>query len=372
MGPTPLTTQVAGDALTLVPAPPDAGGTIRVAMLPNPDGVGDNPYLQLLTAALRRRGVEVSEHTARRAALGAVDVVHLHWPEVSLLRPSRSRAFLAGSKLLFALGLARSRGVPVVWTSHNLGSHESAYRGLERAFWWLYCGLVTHVVSLSAAGVAQVRERHPRLRETPAFVTPHGDYRGEYPVVGREEARLRLGLPEAVTVLLFCGQLRPYKNALGLVAAVADMPDPEVRLLISGKCKDAALRAELEQAAAADPRVILEFGYLDNDALATRVAAADLVVAPYRQIFNSGTALLALSLDRPVLLPRTPVMAELAGATGEDWVLLYDGDLTGPLLAVAAESACGTRGRPDLGWADWDRIATETAAVYRAAAPQGS
>src|SRR3546814_10110494 len=56
---------------------------------------------------------------------------------------------------------------------------------------------------------------------------------------------------------------------------------------------------------------------------------ADAVVLPYRDIVNSGSALLALSRFRPVIAPRLGSLIELQGQVGEDWLWLYDGPLTG-------------------------------------------
>src|SRR5690606_36127483 len=56
--------------------------------------------------------------------------------------------------------------------------------------------------------------------------------------------------------------------------------------------------------------------------------AADLVVLPYREILNSGTALLALSFDRPVLLPEAGAGDELTRRVGSEWVCTYEHELS--------------------------------------------
>jgi hypothetical protein len=48
------------------------------------------------------------------------------------------------------------------------------------------------------------------------------------------------------------------------------------------------------------------------------------VVLPYREILNSGTALLSLSFDRPVMMPRRGAGTELERSVGSDWLCLYD------------------------------------------------
>ena len=48
---------------------------------------------------------------------------------------------------------------------------------------------------------------------------------------------------------------------------------------------------------------------------------------PYRHMHNSGAALTALSLDRPVLVPETDVNRDLARETGPGWVVTFAGEL---------------------------------------------
>jgi beta-1,4-mannosyltransferase len=40
--------------------------------------------------------------------------------------------------------------------------------------------------------------------------------------------------------------------------------------------------------------------------------AADLIALPYKEILNSGSAILALSFDRPILVPAAGALAELS------------------------------------------------------------
>jgi beta-1,4-mannosyltransferase len=72
------------------------------------------------------------------------------------------------------------------------------------------------------------------------------------------------------------------------------------------------------------PRVRLTLRHADDDELVEAVGEAQVVVLPYRQMHNSGALLLALSLDRRVLVPSGPVTDELAARVGEHWVCTAD------------------------------------------------
>ena len=119
---------------------------------------------------------------------------------------------------------------------------------------------------------------------------------------------------------------------------------------------------------AGDPRIRLTLGHVPDDQVQVYLRAADLVALPFRDITNSGSALLALGFDRPVLVPDRGAMGELQALAGSEWVRTYEGELTPALLAHALEWARAGRPQasPPLEALDWSRIAEETLAFYRA------
>ena len=64
---------------------------------------------------------------------------------------------------------------------------------------------------------------------------------------------------------------------------------------------------------------------------------------PYRQVTNSGSAVLALSARRPILGPRMGSLPEVQQLVGEDWVRLYEGSLSHTHLAEAIGWAAAPR-----------------------------
>jgi beta-1,4-mannosyltransferase len=90
-------------------------------------------------------------------------------------------------------------------------------------------------------------------------------------------------------------------------------------------------------------------------------------VLPYAEMLNSGAALLALSLRRPILVPRNDVNDLLAAEVGEAWVQRFDGPLEAAdlLRALAAVRAAGlASAAPDLTRRSWDGVGESHAAVY--------
>jgi glycosyltransferase involved in cell wall biosynthesis len=269
--------------------------------------------------------------------------------------------------LLGLVWIARRRGTRIVWTVHNLESHDRRFPRVERWFWRGFVRQVDGVISLSHAGQQAALRRYPALRRAEHFVIPHGHYRSAYPNdVTRPEARARLGIAPAARVAAFVGQLRAYKNVPELIAAARASADADLVALVCGKPASDALRDDLRVRAGDDPRVQLRLEPIAKADMQLILNAADLVVLPYRDVLNSGAALLALSFDRPVLVPNAGALSELRQLVGADWVRTYDGALSAPELedALTWSRVPRAAARAPLGALEWSSLARETAAAY--------
>ncbi|HET7530038.1 MAG TPA: glycosyltransferase family 4 protein [Mycobacteriales bacterium] len=335
---------------------------MHVAALPAFANAAANRYNALLYAARERSGASIEEFTPRLTGQRRVDIVHVHWPDAPLNKPNPVKALGRATQMLGALAMARRRGARLVWTAHNAGTHVRRHPLAERVFWRLLDRLLDGWIALSPVTVDVVTERHPRLAGKPCAVIPHGHYRGAYPDdVDGPTARARLGLRPQDRVLAMVGRVKPYKGADELVRVFGELADDDARLLVAGRCDDEALRERLSALAAADPRVTLELRELADDELQVWLRAADVAVLPYVDVLNSGSALLALSYDLPVVAPAAGALRELAERL-PGWVRGYTGPLTAPDLAAALDVR--SVGRPDLGWCDWDPIAEQTLALF--------
>lgn len=326
-----------------------------------------NPYNRLLYRAVEEEGGRVREFTIQRALRDPGDIWHVHWPDDFLSYPSPLRAWTFVLAELVLMALARLRGTRIVWTIHDLGPHESYHPRLERLFWTAFVPLVDGVVTLSDQALDRARQRFPQLRDVPSAVVPHGHYRPAYPdPVPTLEARRRRDLPADAFVAAFVGRIRPYKNVEPLVRAFRRWTAPDARLLVAGNPSAHSLRDAIEDAAAPDPRVHLDLRFLPDAEMPDVLGASDLVVLPYEDILHSGSALLALSFNRPVVVPDRGAMAELRSQVGEAWVFTYEGAFT-PDVFDAARAWVHATERPERAPLDalhWPRLARQHLDLY--------
>lgn len=312
-----------------------------------------NPYNTLLMDAVGARDdVEVLTFSWRRALLGRYDVFHAHWPEILVDGHSPLKKLVR--QALFVLLLLRLRALrrPLVRTLHNLELPRGISRREVALLRWAERWTTLWIV---------INTSTPGPQGRPSALALHGHYRDWY---DRHPA-------SAVTPgrIGFFGRIRRYKNAIGLVRAFRELHDPGLSLAVRGMASGADLVDELRAAAGDDPRITLTFDFVDDPALVGHVTSSELIVLPYPEMHNSGSAFAALSMGRPVLLPDNEVNRALADEVGADFVHLYAGDLTGRHLtdALAAVRRLPADALPDLSQREWPLVAQQHEAAYREA-----
>lgn len=312
-----------------------------------------NPYIETLARRLHAQpGIEIEYFSFARAVLGRYDVFHTHWPEVliSSKRPSRQLAReILTTCVVLRLRLTRT---PVVRTVHNLERPS----GLNRWQHWM----LDRLDALTVRRIA-LNKRTAESVAGPLDVILHGDYRERYSLeAGVEVIPGRLG---------YFGLVRRYKGVDSLVRAFQSLREDGLSLNISGSPSSLELASEIEDLAGLDSRVSVHWAFLTDDELTQTVTQSELVVLPYRHMHNSGAALTALSLNRPVLVPDTPVNQDLRGEVGAGWVMTFSGELTASDLAFSLDEtrSCNRTPAPDLSQRDWSLAGPAHLATYASA-----
>ena len=336
-----------------------------------------NPYQRQLAEHLRAFDVRVeTERTLKQLVSGIVrgsggpDVVHLHWlprARLDLVGGLRAIAFLLRLFVVIATGRR------IVWTVHNLYSHEAFNRNLERLVTLYVARMASQIIVHSETAVALVSSKLRVKDPKRIVVIPHGNYIGSYSnCVPRPLARKRLGLTDDSFVYLFFGNIRPYKGVKQLIATFQQMPEGSRVLLLAGKFADEALRIDIEQAIGGHPRIRVDAHFIRDDDVQVYMNACDVVVFPYLDVLTSGAVILAMSFARPCVAAKAGCIPD---ELDEQGAFLYEpGEIDG--LRLSLENAHRNRVRlPAMGkhnlkrasqW-DWSGVARETSQAYRRA-----
>ncbi|MBW4691503.1 MAG: glycosyltransferase family 4 protein [Lyngbya sp. HA4199-MV5] len=305
--------------------------TARIKVLTPKISLSDNQYLTCLWSAVKPYGVEIESFDRVQFWVDrpVADVIHLHWIQrfCPIAAEKSFNAFFRTLKALFGFAVLKLQGYQLVWTVHNTLSHDSQAPRFEYSFRWVLAHLCSDIIVMSEYSKQEFTRLYGRTKRI--HIVPHGNYIGTYPnQIGREVARQQLGLAPQQKVLLHLGQIKPYKGIDRLLAAFQQSNHPDVVLLIAGACRDQALTAAMQQAAQADPRLLLRLEFIDDDDIQVYMNACDWVVLPYQKILNSGSALLALSFSRPVIVPQKGALTELIQDGEQGICYANDADLT--------------------------------------------
>jgi D-inositol-3-phosphate glycosyltransferase len=126
--------------------------------------------------------------------------------------------------------------------------------------------------------------------------------------LSRSEARHRLGIQDEEKTILFFGRISPYKGLEYLVTAFQQLPRRcDYRLIIAGRPENDArsywntildrIREDVQAG-----RVVLRPDHIPDDETELYFKAADVLVLPYRYIYQSGILFLGYSFGLPALV----------------------------------------------------------------------
>jgi glycosyltransferase involved in cell wall biosynthesis len=203
------------------------------------------------------------------------------------------------------------------------------------------------------------------------FIVPHANYIDNYENnISRSEARRRLGVSEKEVVLLSLGLIRPYKGVPELIDAFKELSLKGAYLLIAGKPTSSELGALIRQKAEGCDNIKLIPEFIPDEEIQSYMNACDVAVFAFRDIFTSGSVILAMSFGRACIAPRKGCIGDVLDDSG---AFFYDPDEEKGLLKAlinaiknkAALQCMGERNRKLVEQWNWSRIAQMTLGVYQ-------
>lgn len=313
-----------------------------------------NPYITMLDEALgSTSGLEHERFDWVQAILGRYDVFHWHWPEGKLV--GRIWWKKAGKHALVILILARHRlsRVAVVRTVHNLE--------LPQGIGWLTRRILLAIEAGTDFRIA-LNETTSLPADQPSTVILHGHYRDWYTQPHAAVVPGRIG---------YFGMVRRYKSLDVLFSAYAQAraADAALSLRMGGRPSTPELEREVRAQLDSLPDASGTLAFLSDSELVELATSSELIVLPYRHMHNSGSVLAALSLGRPVLVPKNAANQALAREVGDAWVQQFEGELDGDQLLAALRAVQGIPAGevPDLSAREWDKAGNAHLAAYRRA-----
>ncbi|MEM1144708.1 MAG: glycosyltransferase family 4 protein [Pseudomonadota bacterium] len=300
--------------------------------------------------------------SVRDAKTQGIRVIHLHY-------------FQFGVRELISCLAVKAYGIRVVATVHDVTTFSASARlSLVKSILRLTDQVIVH----NSYSAAQLEAKMtPAGNAPPISVIRHGNYCDSVIPIDVEEARQRLELKSDQPVLLFFGQVKPHKGLDLLLKAFARFKHaghPGV-LLVAGRAgKDESMYRQLINSYEIEASVRLDFRYIPDVDAQLYYSACDLVVLPYREIYQSGVLLMAMSYGRATLCSDIPGMNDLVrdGDTGVTFTVNDDSSLFEALV----NALHNTEGLHEMGGRaralvdteyNWIGIGAKTKTVYERA-----
>lgn len=311
-----------------------------------PDYTQTNPYQKLLYRGFAGHQVQPGTivDAVRDVEAGLNVVFHIHWPEPLLAGASTEGDLrLRVDTLDHQFEHFTKLGGRIIWTIHNKQPHDVSKRAAVNR---LQAVLLKHAHLVhfhSKEAVTACADLLP-VQPNRILVYPHGNYEGCYPSYStpRDVSRAQFGLSSNDFVIGFIGQIRPYKGISKLIEAVTQARKirPEIKLFISGMPVHPIKKGWLSKVISANPGTVGCEGYIHDDDLASHVEISDAIALPYDDILTSGSAMLATTFGKPLILPD---LATLASFRGEAFCRMFQPGNVDDIASAIVEMARADR-----------------------------
>lgn len=212
----------------------------------------------------------------------------------------------------------RILGKIIVLTVHNVNScirdgRDSALNRVTlRIQYRLAHHMFVHTDSMKRDLIAEYRAREEHITVIPFGIN------NSVPdtALTSKEAKHRLGIRGAEKTILFFGNIAPYKGLEYLISAFRDLSaqDREYRLIIAGRPKNcdkywSTICDQIKEVR--EGSILLNADFIPDQDTELYFKAADVLVLPYRYIYQSGVLFLGYNFGLPVI-------ASDAGSLKED------------------------------------------------------
>jgi len=349
---------------------------IKLNVLFAPNFQNTNPYQKQLSQALAARGVQVDGLASSQNFLSLLkrknlEILHLHWLYPFYQTASRKVSLLKLAQFIAGLLILRLKGVKLVWTAHNLKSHEPISPRLDHLCTTLVAQWSDAVIAHCEVAKSEAAAAFGIRNLDKIVVMPHGNYANYYEnQIDQSAARASLGLDSEKLVFLFLGMIRPYKGILELIDIFAQLQGQDVQLVLAGKPLNAEITVQIQEKIANQPHIRFIPGFVPDAQIQVYMNACDAVIFPYRDILTSGSVILAMSFGKACIAPRMGCIGETLNGSG---AFLYDPQAPEGLpkaidQAIAARAALPSMGDYNRQQADqwtWDLVADMTLEAYR-------
>ncbi|MBT3417979.1 MAG: glycosyltransferase family 4 protein [Flavobacteriales bacterium] len=234
------------------------------------------------------------------ARFSGVKICHYHLFHVNIL-------------VLFDFILSKILGMKVVYTIHDIVSFENE-KSNKKWNKWLY-KRADKILTHNHFSEKIFSENYTDLKNK-IDIIPHGNY---VPFLeaktDKSFSRTYLSIPQDKKVLLFFGMIKKVKGLEVLLQSLRNVIDqnPDSLLVIAGRVwkNDFSLYQKIIDENNLSNHCLIHDKFIPHDDVGHYYASADLIVLPYKRIYQSGVLMMSLSYEKAVLVSDLPPHTEV-------------------------------------------------------------
>jgi glycosyltransferase involved in cell wall biosynthesis len=274
-----------------------------------------------------------------RWVLGSLkSIIHARFSGVSFFH---FHIFYTNILVLFNLLLVKLVKGKVVLTIHDVTSFADRNRSsfIANLIYKLTDAVLTHNEFSQEEFI-----KLTSVSKNDIHIVPHGNYTPFIKIrKDKTQSRAKLDLPQDKTILLFFGMIKKVKGLEVLLKSMRKVIDknPDVVLLIAGKPweNDFSIYQKIIDVNSLSENVILHTKFIDYEDVEHYYCASDLVVLPYKKIYQSGVLMMTLSYERPALVSDLPPLIEVITDNENGFLFSSENeeDLTAKILKIISD-----------------------------------
>ena len=234
------------------------------------------------------------------ATFSGVKICHFHLFHVNIL-------------VIFDFVLSKMLGMKVVYTIHDVVSFENE-KSNEKWNKWLY-KRADKILTHNHFSKKIFKEHYTDLK-TEIDIIPHGNYVPFLEIKkDKSFSRIHLSIPQDKKVLLFFGMIKKVKGLEILLQSLRDVikKNSDVVLVIAGRVweNDFSIYQKIIDENNLSNHCLIHDKFIPHDDVGYYYASADLIVLPYKRIYQSGVLMMSLSYEKAVLVSDLPPLTEV-------------------------------------------------------------
>ncbi|MFC1562510.1 glycosyltransferase family 4 protein [candidate division KSB1 bacterium] len=216
------------------------------------------------------------------------DVVHFHQIKIPFIE-------------FWIYKLIKFKNIKLIVTLHDIKPFE--YKVITPFLKYIYY-TADRIIVHSENSVKILKDYISEKRQKNITVLHHGEYSFLSKNISKKEARNTLGIDSDKKVLLFFGYIRRYKGLDILLESIKILKEkiPDIFLIIAGKDVEGFGKYQkIINELNIKNYLMKKIEYISDDESPVYFSAADIVVLPYKNVYQSGIVFLSYAYSRPVI-----------------------------------------------------------------------